>query len=353
MSVLLGLLLAVAGASGGELTLSQLAARYQRTVPLDEACRLDPQDPYDPGVRAAGDHRHLCADTSWSRVPHFIREDHDSVTIANFRYQERWWIAQIPKRGIERVFYQSAFLRTGIEGFVGAAHGQLRFMFSHQSPVILRSQSRGSDVRTVLTDIIFDPRPFGARGVEADLWGPVRGRVLMTGAFVATAERGLHYSALDNASRIEQAELNLRDWHRERLLEGALRHSLRWGYQNVYHALTNNCVTLVFHVIDEALFPGHQFPPPVINVARAVVVRDALIGPVRSWLQMRGLVGPGGWTDFDKETDRGRTLIHPRLVRELYRRNETPERLRQIRSLFESVCRTANHTDCDAPLVAW
>ncbi|MDB5037876.1 MAG: hypothetical protein JWQ35_1404, partial [Bacteriovoracaceae bacterium] len=229
--------------------------------PERASCVKDKKDPYDPGVVLKGGRDNdKCADTSTVRTPVIIEETNDSITFANFLHGRSWWIATIDKRGIDEVYLQTPVFKlplgitslNGIKNLVGqlilSSHVELRFVMNKNSPVQLRSQTKGDTSTATVDSFEVNPEPFNGNRIATE--------------FVSEFDRKTDSLGFNWYDFTAQTELSLDREGRKHLFETAVKHSLAKGYKDFFGLLTaTNCIITTVQILSEA-FPLSQGTSP-------------------------------------------------------------------------------------------
>jgi hypothetical protein len=256
--------------------------RLQVPGEYEEKCIGDQEDPMDLGAKMqTGEYRGECLDISSNRPVVILGgdENSDSMTIANLRYNGKFWIATFKKQSIKEVQFETVDFgkihvnkpELGIDTDAVTAHTQIRYLFNE--PIQLESQVvNGIDPieQKTLSDLTFTFNAYGVNGVGYDVKAGMIGNFGLVGKAIATADRSVEEIIWDKS----KVELHTMQWDFANKLTGrttsenmyhylykSFTHSQNMGYKSIleratsaYNTAFRNCTTEAFDLIDEA-FP--------------------------------------------------------------------------------------------------
>jgi hypothetical protein len=104
--------------------------------PLPPDHEVKPGDPYDPvGLMPVGSHKGVPIDTHRKRPAKIIYEDENEILVANFRHDNEFHQAHIPKNGVQNIYFRINRF-PGPAGMV-PAHTLFHFRMKPGSEVLL------------------------------------------------------------------------------------------------------------------------------------------------------------------------------------------------------------------------
>ncbi len=288
-------------------------------------CVTIPTDPFDNGVAIfSGLDRGLCANTSDVRIPFVVSADDQFITVANFRHARRFWLAKIPKYGIEKVYLDTGVFK-GPANLIGAGHAEIRFKMRSDSPIQLASQK---------SEIYYDHVEIFDFMSSSDPYNPMDGSythsksdrtIGVATRLVSTTDRVYDQIARhDGYTRVDQTGFQFTAEQAQHLLETVIRHANHDGYTREYSLLKYNCVTVAFEILDEAFPPRTPAEPFVITLANAIGL-NVVVAPIRRAIRARGLPVDATETSLDLEYQQGRGTLQTMIGTA-----ETPEDARNI-----------------------
>ena len=220
-------------------------------------CNFSPHDPYSPDIRMyRGDYKGRCMDTSAKRAVQILNQkDQDHVTITNYRKDGNFYTAEIPLHYLEKVSYLIVDLNPkpiNAGGAINVSHTELRFKFAKADAIKLTPQNP-ADTPTTDGDFVVSYNFMGPAGVDYD---PVAGfDDQLFGGVVQ------FFSMHDEVqTRFVKRKLNVYELpfkisaqEGSKILLQAARTSEKLAYDSLYDTWTNNCTTLLYDIIDQAL----------------------------------------------------------------------------------------------------
>jgi len=224
-----------------------------------DGCVFDPSDPFEPRARVPkGPASGLCYDTRQARpVVHLTAAQaapygglaQDELVVANVFHDGGFWVARIPRDGVETVLFQLEYF----PAIVPAGHTQLRVRFRDDRPVVLLGQTAANEGEEVtLQDLVFSVEAIGQPGYQYDV---VRGLVDNFGAVyrVTSLAAKLDHMIVKQGHEVEQWELRLEPDELPRLVENYLDESDVRAMDYMYNTLFLNCTNEIIHIIDSAV----------------------------------------------------------------------------------------------------
>ncbi len=181
----------------------------------------------------------------------------DAFLVANIYHNGKFYVARIPKQGVEKVFFAT-------EPFGGImAHTMLHFEFSENRPVELIAEiptaeeaairSPGKEIVPILLrDLLFSVEVTVTKGEAA--FSPTKGLLHLNGLvyrMISLTGRGTS-QYLSGKVKIYESPLNLDDGERARAIEIALRRSHDMGMCHMYNTLLGNCNIHTYRVLRAA-----------------------------------------------------------------------------------------------------
>lgn len=197
-----------------------------------------------------GMHKGKCMNSCEQRSVKILRQDANTITIANFRHLKQFWLATIPLNGLESAIYQTQEI---LPESCPACHSQLRFRFRADNPVVLTSQNVLAPKREVtLTDIVYSIEGTGLPAMQFDVISALLDSLGLSYSFVSLQDRARQMIYIE-LSTVNQLRLNLSPRDRIKLLQAALRQSDRMGMTQMYNLFERNCTSELFRIIDASV----------------------------------------------------------------------------------------------------
>lgn len=247
-------------------------------------CNYDHSDPYSPDVKMpTGDYAGQCLDTKLHRSAQKISENENEIVVANFQYEDQYYIARIPKNSVAKVIFNIVHFDTSIP-FINAAHTQLRFVLKPGKTIVLDSQSTSrAPHRVEINDFILSVHGDGPRGVDYSLIQGLNKNYIAVYRLIETRTRALE----DKSRKINQYKLYLNEEEASQVMLEAIYKSTKTGYLNIYHTMKLNCTTELFKVLDAALQKRYQLKKFKINLCQ---ILDPVEGPSLKALIYRNIL---------------------------------------------------------------
>jgi hypothetical protein len=253
-----------------------------------EACILSKTDPYDLGeVMHAGDYKGQCMNTSIRRPAVIISEDDQKITIGNFYHDNAYWIAEMPKTGIDQVIFQIASFPDSVP-LVKFAHTQLRFVMKAGNTIKLTPQDTASKLAPTeidqfnLVDQVTGPKGFDEFAATKGV-GPNYGNVLRV---MGSMDRA-HEELGGNDDTTRQYLLNMNDEEKIAAMVNGVHLSANLGYDDIYKLLSENCTTTAFDILDRSIKYEHKVKPFKVYIWN---LHDPIEGPSLRALKKRNIV---------------------------------------------------------------
>lgn len=253
-------------------------------------CISRPYDPFDLGqTMPSGKYKGKCIDTSKKRPAIVLSDNSERTVIANFLHQGKWWIAAIPRVGVERVIFQIEKFPTGVP-FIVAAHTQIRFEMKPGAEIELLAQdlNQSETPRTKVSNLVFSMEYAAPQGVEYDIFHGEFNEYASVERILSEATRGSE-QILHDKNPVEQYPLIMSTAEANRILHNAVLRSDQIGLQKMYNTLDFNCTTEAFDIIDA----GMDYPESLevrkfrINILNFL---DPVDGPSIAALKERELI---------------------------------------------------------------
>ena len=296
----------------------------------NEKCVIDKADRFDPGeVMQFGADRGLCASTSEVRVPVVIAEDSQSITVANFRHARRFWLATIPKSGVENIFVETGVF-SGKENLVGAGHAEIRLKMKADSPVILISQKSESYYdQTKIYDFMLSADPFTA--ISPEKLNPKTSRsTAISIRLISTTDRIFDQVARNEGyDRVEQVGLILNESQKSHFLQVAVKRAANFGYAHPFNLRHYNCVTVALGILDEAFPPPTPQRPFEINLTNLLRM-NLVVAPLREALIARQLPLERVRSTLDAEVHGGAQSLATMMDA-----SETPDAAKKLKEQYD------------------
>lgn len=255
---------------------------------LSAACITSKTDPYDLGETVrAGAYKGQCMNTSIRRPAVILSEDDEKVTIANFYHDNTYWIAEMPKSGIDRVIFQIADFPDSVP-LIKFSHTQLRFVMKTGVTIKLTPQDTASKLSpTEIDQFNLVDQVTGPKGEDefsaAHAIGPNYGNVLrvMGSADRAKEELG------GNDDTTAQYLLKMTDEEKIAAMVNGVHLSAQLGYDDVYKLFSENCTTTAFEILDKSIHYGHHVSPFKVYFWD---IHDPITGPSLRALKKRKII---------------------------------------------------------------
>jgi hypothetical protein len=261
-------------------------------TPESEKCVLFKSDPFDPGaLMVIGPHKGECEETENKRPPAILADDAKEIVFANFRNERKYWIAHVPRNGVQEVDFE-------IIRFVGplgikSGHTELRFIMKPGSELMLENQTSGVSEYSTIGDFMVSTDYMAPHNVAYDSIAGMKPVFQATTRIVSTHDR-VQDEILDENSPTIPYQLLLSDPERDQLLVNVIRKAQHDGLDGVYDTFNNNCTSMVFEQLDGTV----NYPPAIRKEIGPVDVHlyealDPIEGPSKAALKKRGLVDLG------------------------------------------------------------
>jgi hypothetical protein len=260
-----------------------------------EACIINKADPYDVGpVMLKGPYKDQCIDISIKRPAVILSEDDSKITIANFYHAGAYWIAEMPKAGIDQVIFQIASFPDSVP-LISFAHTQLRFVMKEGMSVKLTPQDSASKLAaTEITEFSFVDQVSGPKG-EDDFdaskgLGPAYGNILRVMASEDRAKEelgGYDKKTGKSTDLTRQYLLKMTDDEKIAAMINGVHLSAKLGYTDIYQLFKDNCTTTAFTILDESVKYSHHVGEFKIHPWN---VLNPIAGPSLSALKKRKLI---------------------------------------------------------------
>lgn len=254
----------------------------------NDKCRTNRSDVYDPSVLLlSGPNKGKCLDTSKLRSIIVLNKGQKTgkVTVANFFHKNKFWIATLKPRNVEKMIFQ-------IENFkaiVPAAHTQIRIVMNEGSEIQLTSQTPnadGSHDKDSVRQIVFSVEAIMPPGLEYGLIEGARNHFGLAYRFVSMDQRFNDMIKKDH-HKVRQYVLNLSEEEKTNVMNNMLKISDENQYQRFYHTTARSCTTEAFEVLDKA--KNYSFIRKVQKRTGSLLFAD-IYPPEAAWgLSLRGL----------------------------------------------------------------
>jgi len=253
-----------------------------------ETCITSKTDPYDLGeLVRAGDNKGKCMNTSIRRPAVILSEDDTKIVIANFYHDDAYWIAEMPKTGIDQVIFQIAQFPDSVP-FIEFSHTQLRFVMKAGETIKLTPQDTASKLApTEIDQFNLVDQVTGPKGEDefaaAHAIGPNYGNVLRVMGSSDRAKEEL--GGNDDTTR--QYLLKMTDEEKLAAMINGVHVSAKLGYDDIYKLFSENCTTTAFDILDQSVTYEHKVKPFKVHFWQ---IHDPITGPSLSALKKRDLI---------------------------------------------------------------
>lgn len=250
-----------------------------------KACRVDFKDPFDVGyAMSVGKYKSKCLDMSRKRPVEMLYQDSQFMQVGNFYHDKKFWIAKIPKAGVDQAIFQIVRFGTSIP-IITAAHTQIRFKMKPGAEILLVSQDGGMQSSKV-SDLIFSVEYTAPKGVPYDIIQGEINNLGIVGRVLSTKARMLE--ELDGSGDvIQQLPLRISSEAADQILIAAVHRSQTLGTLQTYNTLKHNCTTELFDIIDSQLIYSKKIKKFKVNLLN---VTDPVAKPSIKALKLRGLI---------------------------------------------------------------
>ena len=254
------------------------------------ACRIDLKDKYDIGYSLDhGKYKTQCLDMARKRPAIILSEDSQTITIANFYHEKKFWLAQIPKTGVDQAIFQIVRFSTGIP-FVIASHTQIRFKMKPGAELRLTTQN-GSGEQTTISDFIFSVEYTAPLGVPYNVIEAQFNNVGMVARILSTKARMLE--ELDGSGNtVQQLPMRLDSRAADQIMVSGIHRSYQLGTLQMYNTFSRNCANEAFNLLDKNLLYFHKISPFKISIFE---LNDPSGQPSIDALWDRGLINQGSF----------------------------------------------------------
>jgi len=235
--------------------MSSTATDPQTPSPSHET---DSSDPWEPaGIVRRGLYTGARLDTDHFRSASLLSPQEarafapatDELLVANFRHEERWYIARLRLQAIEDLIFHLEW--TG-DRFPGV-HNQLRVQMKDGGEVTLEPQRPGDEANPArLRNIVLSSEGNYAPGTTPRLH---RGLEQASIAHMAMSmeQKAAIMCAGGAPHRVIQMYLDLMDQQKRLLVLTYLRHATEVGTDEMFNLLTWNCASPLFQAIDRTV----------------------------------------------------------------------------------------------------
>jgi hypothetical protein len=254
-------------------------------------CIVDKNDPYDTGpMMLKGPFKGQCMNLALHRPVLLVSEDDSAITVANFYHANHFWLAKVPKQGVDQIIFQIASFKESIP-LIKFDHTQLRFVMKSGVTIHLTTQETGSTIPDMdISDFTLVDQ---IMGVDPEYsYDPVKGLKSAYGnvmRLVGSDDRAEEEMVgADNASTVvRQFVLKMSDADKDSVLLNGIRLADQLGYNDIYKLFSENCTTVIFKVLDQSVtYEKHvrKFKIHFWNIL------DPIGGPSIRALDKRGIV---------------------------------------------------------------
>lgn len=275
---------------------------------LSESCILDKSDPYDVGpVMIEGPFKGQCINTTIRRPAVILSEDESNIVIANFFHDNAYWIAEMPKSGIDEVIFQIAAFPDPVP-LIHFAHTQLRFVMKQGIAIKLTPQDRDSKLAPTtidqfsLVDQVSGPKGNDEFSADKGL-GPTYGNILRVMGSEDRAKEELG-SADPKTGKSQdltrQFLLKMTDDEKIAAMVNGVHLSASLGYTDIYDIFKENCTTTAFEILDSSIkykrhvhkfkiYPWNILDPIAGPSLHALKKRKIIERELETWNEETGL----------------------------------------------------------------
>ena len=266
----------------------------------DPSCATAPNDPYENPTRISKNSARYvdqCVDTELFRPVEILENTESKIVFANYRHENRYWIAEIQKapEAIDAVYTQ--VVRFEVIPGVTAAHVQIRVRMKTDS-ILLKDQINNE--AQSINDIIVSYEAARPKGIAYNFAMGAVDNFVLAGRALSGKQKVADYPGYS----IEQYELRLADKNEALdLLLAGLEHSDDIKLSHFYNTVSPNCTTEVFELIDAVPSVMSRHPSPFMTVASG----DPIAGPTIEALKERQILKIR-FANMKEEIENGETL---------------------------------------------
>ncbi len=194
--------------------------------------------------------------------------DRSAVYVANFKHQGKYWIAKIPKHGVQRSIFQfqnlSSLAKKGIPKpvltWMRVGHVQMRFQMKHGSEIELRTQNIGATREKVFVNdfsyALLATRAISKRGQGFHpLTDGLERGYGTSHNFLSTEESALRFK--EAGLNVEQFPMQITEEQSNKILAFYIQTSVSTFENEIYHTLEHSCVTVTMNGIYESVPNTH------------------------------------------------------------------------------------------------
>ncbi len=230
----------------------------------DPNCVSNSHDPYEPRTRMAkGPEKGLCINSDYRRSATLLNGSEaaryfpfrkDSIVIANYSHQKKFWVAQIPVKRISRMILQTQFFPIGptIMG-MEISHVQFRFDFVAGAKIDLISQDASAPARSLsVNHVILTVENVGPHGEKFDFMKGMKGYFNLVYRAVSLEDK-YNWMIKEQGHRVTQHLINVTSQEAQKIfMEGMSRGTKRQS-RTTYHSLNQSCSTELVKILKATL----------------------------------------------------------------------------------------------------
>lgn len=176
-------------------------------------------------------------------------ETDQSYFVSQFYNQGKFWIAEIPKAKVKTVIMQLALFPGPLD--YSLAHAQYRFLL--ETPARLYRVKDGVIKTTQTKDMIFTIQAAMPAGKSYELKDAVLGAYKIVGRLINSFDRAALEERASGDVVTQYVLRNMSAQEKNALLYNALRFSTENRMEKNYRAISENCISIAFDLIDNAV----------------------------------------------------------------------------------------------------
>ncbi len=230
----------------------------------DPNCVSHAHDPFEPRTRMSqGPEKGLCINSDFRRSATILNSSEaaryfpsrkDSIVIANFSHQKKFWIAQIPVKRIKRMILQTQFFPIGPTALgIEISHVQFRFDFEAGTQIDLLSQDAAAPVRsTSIKHVILTVENVGPHGEKFDFMKGMKGYFNLVYRAVSLEDK-YNWMIKEQGHRVTQHQLKVTPQEAQKIFMEGMKRGTKRQSRTIYHSLNQSCSTELVKILKATL----------------------------------------------------------------------------------------------------
>lgn len=236
----------------------------QAPANTDPNCVYNSHDPYEPRSRMSqGPEKGLCINSqfrrsarrlSQSETARYFSQRADSIVIANYSHQKKFWIAQIPVKKIKRMILQTQYFPLGPSQLkFEISHVQFRFDFEPDAKIELVPQDSSEPARKIsVKHALLSVENIGPHGEKFDFVRGLKGYYNLVYRVVSLEDK-YDWMVRLQGHRVTQHLVKVSPKNAQKIfMEGVSRGTAR-GSGTPYHSIQQSCSTELVKILKAAI----------------------------------------------------------------------------------------------------